>query len=397
MDGAAPDPPLWRGTLGSLALGQILCWAALYYAFSCFVLPMQGELHWDKATMMGAMTLGLAVWGAGTYAVGAAIDQGHGRSVMTLGALLAAVGCFGWSFVSQPWMLYAVWALLGAAMAMTLYDPAFAILTKRYPQHYRQGITILTLVGGFASTLAFPAVNALVAGVGWRHALWVIAAVLGLLVAPLHAWALRGESASTHAAAGDEADESTLHEALRTRAFWMLALSFTLFAFAAGALWAHAMPIFVARGYDELGATAVLVWIGPAQVLGRLVLAGPGRGVSMRALGVAVLLAMPLSLALLARSDGHTGVLAFALVFGLSNGLFTILRGAVVPQFFGRRHIGRIAGAMTTVGLLARAAAPLLTAWLLLWLGAYPPVLLLLAGVGVVAAVAFMLARAPVR
>ena len=41
--------------------------------------------------------------------------------------------------------------------------------------------------------------------------------------------------------------------------------------------------------------------------------------------------------------------------------------------------------------------APLLTAWLLLWLGAYPPVLLLLSGVGVVAAAAFMLARAPAR
>ncbi len=397
MSAAAPAPLQWRATFGSLALGQILCWAALYYAFTCFVLPMQAELHWDKATMMGAMTLGLAVWGAGTYAVGAAIDQGHGRGVITLGAMLAAIGCVGWSFVSEPWMLYGVWALLGAAMAMTLYDPVFAIVTKRYPQHYRQAITLLTLVGGFASTLAFPAVNALVAGIGWRHALWVIAAVLGLLVAPLHAWTLRGAPDVAQAAATDEVGETTLRQALRTRAFWMLALSFTLFAFSAGAFWAHAMPIFVAKGYDELGATAVLVWIGPAQVLGRLVLAGPGRSVSMRALGITVLLAMPLSLALLALAGGQVGVLAFALVFGLSNGLFTILRGAVVPQFFGRRHIGRIAGAMTTVGLLARAAAPLLTAWLLLWLGAYPPVLLLLASVGVVAAAAFLLARAPAR
>jgi MFS family permease len=397
MQSAASSPANWRGTLGSLALGQILCWAALYYAFSCFVLPMHDELHWDKATLMGAMTLGLAVWGAGTYAVGAAIDQGHGRFVMTLGALLAAAGCAGWSFVSQPWMLYAVWALLGAAMAMTLYDPAFAILTKRYPQHYRQGITTLTLVGGFASTLAFPAVNALVAGIGWRHALWVIAAVLGLLVAPLHAWALRGPAAQAHPAAPDQDDDATLHQALRTRAFWLLALSFTLFAFATGALWAHAMPIFVAKGLDELAATAVLVWIGPAQVLGRLVVAGPARGVPLRGLGLAVLLALPVSLAILALSHEHAWLLVFALVFGLSNGLFTILRGAVVPEFFGRRHIGRISGAMTTVGLLARAAAPLLAAWLLLWLGSYAPVLLLLAAIGVLAALAYWLARPPVR
>jgi hypothetical protein len=44
---------------------------------------------------------------------------------------------------------------MGAAMAMTLYEPAFAILTRRYPLRYRQGITTLTLVAGFASTLSF--------------------------------------------------------------------------------------------------------------------------------------------------------------------------------------------------------------------------------------------------
>ena len=56
-------------------------------------------------------------------------------------------------------------------MAMTLYDPAFLILTKRYPHDYRRGITALTLVGGFASTLCFPAANALIAWLGWRDAL----------------------------------------------------------------------------------------------------------------------------------------------------------------------------------------------------------------------------------
>ena len=60
-------------------------------------------------------------------------------------------------------MLYAGWLLLGVSMAMTLYEPAFNVLTKRYPAQYREGITSLTLVGGFASTLSFPAVAWLLA------------------------------------------------------------------------------------------------------------------------------------------------------------------------------------------------------------------------------------------
>ena len=49
------------------------------------------------------------------------------------------------------------------AMTMTLYEPAFNVLTKRYPTRFRDGITRLTLVGGFASTLSYPAVAALMA------------------------------------------------------------------------------------------------------------------------------------------------------------------------------------------------------------------------------------------
>ena len=387
----------FRGTVAWLSLGQIISWAALYYAFSSFVLPMQRELHWDKATMMGALTLGLAVWGASSYAVGAAIDRGHGRWVMSGGSALAAAGCVGWAFVSQPWMLYAVWLALGAAMAMTLYDPAFLILTKRYPDDYRRGITALTLIGGFASTLCFPAANALIAWLGWRDALLVIAAVLALVVVPLHWWVLRGAAIEHVPPAADQAADASLHLALRTPTFWLLSLSFTLFAFATAAMWAHVMPIFAAKGLDEEQATAVLIWIGPAQVLGRLAFAGSGARWSLRALGIAVLVAMPLALLILALAQRHGLLLLFALIFGLSNGLVTIVRGALVPLYFGRRHVGRIGGAMAGIGLLARAAAPLLVAWALLAAGGYAQVLLGLAALGLAAVLAFAWARPPPR
>ena len=74
----AVTPPTFRSTVAALAAGQLVCWAALYYAFTSFVLPMQRGLGWSKPALMGAFTLGLAVWGAASYAVGAAIDRGRG-------------------------------------------------------------------------------------------------------------------------------------------------------------------------------------------------------------------------------------------------------------------------------------------------------------------------------
>ena len=391
------NPPSYRATVAALAAGQLVCWAALYYGFSSFVLPMQRALGWSKPQMMGAFTAGLAVWGATTYAAGAAIDHGRGRAVMTLGAALAGLGFLVWSRADAlPW-LYAAWLLLGAAMAMTLYEPAFNVLTKRFPLQYREGITTLTLVGGFASTLSFPAVAWLIRALEWRGALAAIGAVLLLAVAPLHAWALKGTpTQDAPPRVHDSADDATLHEALRERSFWLLTATFTLYSFAAAALWAHIMPALAAKGMSDAGALAVVVWFGPAQVAGRFAFLAFGRWMSIRTLGLVVLTGLPLSLAIFALADGTFALLLFALLFGLANGLVTIVRGNLVPEYFGREHVGRISGAMSAIALLSRAAAPLLTAWLLLALPGYRELLLGLAGLGVVAVIAYALARPPV-
>jgi len=408
------NPPSFRATVTALAAGQLVCWAALYYTFSSFVLPMQRAFGWSKPQMMGAFTLGLAVWGAATYAVGAAIDHGRGRAVMGYGALLAGAGFLGWSQVNSLPALYAAWAVLGASMAMTLYEPAFNVLTKRFPQRYLQGITALTLVGGFASTLSFPASAGLLALFEWRGALAAIGGVLIFAVAPLHAWALRGTpqrlvATAAHARvngkddeeadgrADGKADDATLQQALREPSFWLLTATFTLYSFAAAALWAHMMPAFMAKGRSEAQALAVVVWFGPAQVAGRLAYVGFGRWVSSRKLGLTVLGGLPASLAIFALADQTAALLVFAALFGVANGLVTIVRGGLVPEYFGREHVGRISGAMSGISLLARAAAPLATAWLLLAVQGYREMLLVLSVVGLAALVAFAFAKPPRR
>ena len=54
----------YHTTVTALALGQLLCWAALYYAFSSFVLPMRAALGFDTPALMGAFSCGLVAWGA---------------------------------------------------------------------------------------------------------------------------------------------------------------------------------------------------------------------------------------------------------------------------------------------------------------------------------------------
>ncbi|HEX6017462.1 MAG TPA: MFS transporter [Burkholderiaceae bacterium] len=386
----APRHPSFAGVVVALAIAQLLVWAALYYGFSSFVLPMRDDLRWSEATLMGAFSVGLAAWAGGSYAVGAAIDRGRGRAVLAGGTVLGGIGLCAWALVREPWQLYAAWLLLGVAMAMLLYDPAFIVLTKRYPQRYRHGITALTLVAGFASTLSFPAVAWLMPALGWRGTLLAMAAVMLVVVLPLHLWAVRGDDAGGAAAARqpDERD-NTLRQALHQSTFWLLTLAFTLYFFTNGALWAHMMPALASKGLSQGEALSVVVWVGPAQVAGRLLFAALGRAWSMRLLGAVVLTGLPIALVLFALARSPWVLWLFAALFGAVNGLITIVRGGLIPEVFGRAQVGRISGAMTGIGLLARAGAPVSTAALLLALGGYRELLLLLGAFGVVAVLSF--------
>jgi predicted MFS family arabinose efflux permease len=221
-----------------------------------------------------------------------------------------------------------------------------------------------------------------------------MAGVLAALV-PLHTWALRGPALVAGPAHEDPQADATLHQALRHRAFWLLTLAFMLYAFGQAAFWAHVMPAFAGKGVAEAEALWVLMAIGPAQVAGRLLYVAVGRGWRLRRLGTVVMTLLPLSLLLFALSSRFGVLLLFALLFGIANGLVTIVRGGLVPLYFGRSHVGRIGGLMSAIGLFARAAAPVLTAWLLLAVPGYREVMGVLAGLGALAVLAFWAAGPP--
>ncbi len=124
------------GLVGALAAAQLVSWGSIYYSFSLFVLPMQRELGWSRNAINGALSVGLLAAGAAAYPVGAWIDRSGGRRVMALGSALAAVLLAAWAEVDSVGLFYLVWFGLGLALAATLYEPVFAVITRLYPESY---------------------------------------------------------------------------------------------------------------------------------------------------------------------------------------------------------------------------------------------------------------------
>ena len=107
---------------------------------------------------------------------------------MTVGSLIGALGLVLIGYANNRVAYYAVWMVLGVAMSANLYDSAFATLGRIFGAGARRPITALTLAGGFASTVSWPATHFLLEAVGWRGTYLVYAALLACISAPLHAW-----------------------------------------------------------------------------------------------------------------------------------------------------------------------------------------------------------------
>ena len=118
------------------------------------------------------------------------------------------------------------------------------------------------------------------------------------------------------------------------------------------------------RGLSPAQAVGVAAMLGPGQVLGRVVEWSFSRRVSLFTRARAGALLMPFA-ALLLLLPGVLAASAFALLYGMSNGILTINRGTLPMALFGRAGYAQRLGWLATPALLAQAASPPLAAMLL--------------------------------
>src|SRR3954464_1507556 len=189
-------PPLRRFIVGPwravavLGVTQILAWGAVFYT-PVLILPLIAEERGFSLTFaMGGFSAGLLAAGFVSPTIGSLIDRYGGHRVMPFGSLAGAAGLVALTYANHSVAYFAVWILLGAAMSASLYDPAFATLGRIFGAKARQPITVLTLAGGFASTVSWPATYALLEPLGWQGTYLVYAVLLAFVAAPLHAFAL---------------------------------------------------------------------------------------------------------------------------------------------------------------------------------------------------------------
>jgi MFS family permease len=351
----------WRA-VSVLGITEILSWGVLFYPPVLTVPLIAADHGWSKSFAMGGFSVGLFVGGLVSRYVGALIDRFGGHVVMPCGSLIGTVGLGGLVFARNSYSYYGAWMVLGVAMAASLYDPAFATLGRIFGKNARAPITTLTLAGGFASTVSWPATQILIDDIGWRGAYLVYAALLALVAAPLHAFVLpRKRIAQDAGGESFTATESKPASVLAPHglAFLVVAAAFSFYAFVPSALSAQLLAIFQRFGLTPATVVAIGMLFGPAQVLARVCELGFARDVHplwVARFSVGLLVAAFALLLLLHFSAPLAA--CFAVMYGMANGLMTIARGTVPLALFGTSGYGRLVGRIGGPFLVVQAVAP---------------------------------------
>ncbi|HKU39599.1 MAG TPA: hypothetical protein VJR89_15675, partial [Polyangiales bacterium] len=267
------------------------------------------------------------------------------------------VGALGFAVLANTRSILSAWiviALHGFAMALSLYETCFAALSQRYPNDYRRAVTFVTLLGGLASSMFWPATHYLLSNAGWRltsriYALALIAAAL------LNAAALSAPGLERRERAAIDRG----HAPLPGRARGLIA-AFAGASFVSAALAAHLPGTLTALHVEAAHAVWIAALVGVMQVAGRALELAVGRRLSAARLGLLTFAGVLASLLLLIASDGHAALaLAFALVYGAANGVMTIVGATIPSELFGTRQLGLVLGRFAAPSRVTRAIAPL--------------------------------------
>ncbi|MFJ5831665.1 MFS transporter [Streptomyces sp. NPDC093089] len=383
-----------RAVLPALCATQITSWGIVYYAFPVLNPQITADTGWSTSATTAAFSLALIVSGLAGIRVGRIIDRRGPRTVMTAGSVVGVLSSVTVALAPNLPVFFAGWLLGGLAMAATFYQPAFAALTRWWAPDHVRALTIVTLAGGLASTVFAPLTAALADHLSWRETYLVLAAILASVTIPAHAIALKAPWPQAVPSPADTA--ASPGTVARSRPFLLLAIAFTLSAFAMYAVVVTLVPLLLERGYTTTQAAWALGLGGAGQTLGRTLYAPLARhtGPTVR---TATLIALgALTTAALAVTPGPYGlVIAASIAAGTVRGNLTLLQATAITDRWGTHHYGRLSATLSAPAMTASALAPFAAATLASTLGGYPELFGVLAGLA--AASAFVATATSVR
>ena len=371
------------------------------FAFGVYYSAILDETGWTRADTASVVSAAMIVYACTAALSGYLFDRLGARVLFTIGALCMGAGLMLCSTVNSLAGLTAAYGiLLGLSYAALGFIPHMAIVPRWFAR--RRGLaSAASLAGVGLGSLAVATLSAeLIVHLGWRETMWWFGLAAMVVLIPLNLLFHRHSAeqvgldadgptapASTPPAARSApvGTGATVLEALRTRAFWLLAMAVTMTGLCNMILIVHQTRMLVDIGYSLPLASLIFGMLGAMRATGGLIW-GPLSDRIGRSACVVIICSISLvGLTLLwlttlvpAEAAGlRIALLAgYLLTYGLGfNGISPVYASAVSDRFAGR-NLGTILGLLDLGFGLGSALGPWWAGWMFDHYGSYGGVIL---------------------
>jgi MFS family permease len=370
--------------------------------------PLLNDLQIDRllfaqinlwATLIGALFC---------LGVGRLLDRFGSRTILSLVALaLGTVVLFTSTAHSILWLAILITLTRGLGQS-ALSVISLTMVGQWFVKRLSLAMAVYTIVLSVGFMAAFPIVGAVIKNSGWRAAWGEIGGALLLGLVPLALLlARRTPEACGLALDGEKRQQKisedakigySLGQALRTPAFWVFALSSSIYGLIASGIALFNESILAERGFDATTFYYSLVITALTALFGNFLggwLTTKWKMNRLMALAMSLLMGSLLALPHV-RTFRH--IVAYAVVMGVAGGFIIVLFFSFWSAAFGRAHLGKIQGAAQSLTVLASAIGPVLLAECVARTGSYALMFYALAAVvGILGISAWFVSLPPAR
>jgi MFS family permease len=349
-------------------------------SFSIFMDSFVNEFGWSR-TFISTLFSGATLLSGGLmFFAGRLVDRIGAKWGAIGSAAILGAACVLLSFVASPVMLF-MGFLLARFSGKGSLDLSASTLAPQWFIKRRAFSIMLVGLGGTAGGVIFPLLNTyLINSFGWREAYRILAGGLWLIFIPLAFFFLisRPEEAGLFpdnkrsGAEGtpledtaaiifvDEEVSLTQSQALRTSAFWIVALSVFQASLVGTGITLHFVSIFKELNYSMTFAAQIMS-IKPLIALTTVILMGLVLDKIKQQHYVLALasLIQGVGFIMLTQIKNIPMAYLYAFVSGFSGALMGISVGVLKPNLFGRRHLGGILGVLMAINVIGSAIGPI--------------------------------------
>ncbi len=361
--------PAIIGELGYAHIALATGFAVLFigsgtrFVFGLALIPMSEDLQASRSELSAAAALFMLVSALAMPVVGRIIDRHSIRTVMTIGALIAAAGIASMGAAGEVWHLFPLYGgLYAVGFAATSVAPVSVLMARWFPE--RRGLAASAAIAGNGSgqLVIVSLLASSLPAVGWRVSYAALGAVNAALIAPLAFIVLRRSpprrAGAERGGDGDDptvADSPPMRRILASSGFWLLMLMFAICGAQDFFVATHIVAFAEDQDVSQRIAGGMLAFMGLSALVGVLVSGGLSDKFGAR-LPTLICFAIRIglfALILIPSFQTALGIAAFALLYGFTFTMTAPLTVVFAGNMFGASRLGAVSGLISMVHQIA--------------------------------------------